>query len=217
MTNPPPGWGNQSFATSSAPFGDTMGNGQNPIWVYAGFWWRVWAFVIDAIILSMVETALGFFIAPDITVQWQELPGDSTGQTMDVVDIASIAGSAMPRPETISVLLPHIHTGNWHNASVILALVPALYCILFEASALSATPGKILCRLKVVTLAGARISLARAALRFVVKAFLSFPLLYIGVLMVAFTRRKQGLHDLVAKTLVIRQDVSRITPFQPQP
>lgn len=216
MTNPPPGWGNQPFATS-APFADTTGNSQDPIWVYAGFWWRVWAFTIDAIILSMAETALGFFIAPEISVQWQELPGDSTGQTMDVVDIASVAGSAMPHAQTISVLLPHIHTGNWHGASVILALVPALYCILFEASALSATPGKILCRLKVVTLSGGRISLARAALRFVVKAFLSFPLLYIGVLMVAFTRRKQGLHDLLARTLVIRQDVSRIAPFRPQP
>ncbi|MBO1324388.1 RDD family protein [Acetobacter sp. TBRC 12305] len=216
MTNPPPGWGNQPFASPNN-FGDPMDGGQNPVWVYAGFWWRVWAFTIDAIILSMAETALGFFIAPDISVQWQELPGDSSGQTMDVVDIASIAGSAMPRADTISVLLPHIHTGNWHGASVILALVPALYCILFEASALSATPGKFLCRLKVVTLSGGRISLARAALRFVVKAFLSFPLLYIGVLMVAFTRRKQGLHDLVAGTLVIRQDVSRVASFPPQP
>jgi uncharacterized RDD family membrane protein YckC len=68
----------------------------------------------------------------------------------------------------------------------------------------------------VVTLQGEQISHPRALLRFVIKAFLSFPLLYIGVLMVAFTQRKQGLHDMMAGTLVLRHTKpAQIAPFPP--
>lgn len=66
---PPPGWG--------APSGDFYGMQPGtpaPVWIYAGFWWRVWAFLIDGIILGAIETVLGFFVAPNVTVDWQELP-----------------------------------------------------------------------------------------------------------------------------------------------
>ncbi|ASC05696.1 hypothetical protein WSS15_00370 [Acetobacter pasteurianus] len=202
---PPPGWG--------APSGDFYGTQPGtpaPVWIYAGFWWRVWAFLIDGIILGAIETVLGFFVAPNVTVDWQELPIDGSGQSMNVVDVASFV-----QPENISVLIPHIHTGPWPLASLLLALIPAIYYVLFEASSLRGTPGKRVCRLEVVTLSGGQISLAQAILRFVIKAFISFPLLYIGVIMVAFTRRKQGLHDLIAGTLVIRAETQQVAPFQP--
>jgi uncharacterized RDD family membrane protein YckC len=34
---------------------------------------------------------------------------------------------------------------------------------------------------------------------------LSFLILYIGVIMVAFTARKQGLHDMICHTLVVHK------------
>ncbi|MFT8430826.1 RDD family protein [Acetobacter orientalis] len=204
----PPGWGGP--APSQTGY-NTMGQGSlnRPIWIYAGFWWRVWAFLIDAVLLSIVEGVLGFFLLPHMTVEWEETPiPDASGQTMDVVDIASI------QPDTVSVLIPHIHTGDWHAASIILACIPALYFILFEASSYRATPGKRLCNLEVLTLQGEQLSLARAALRFAIKAFISFPFVYIGVLMVAFTRHKQALHDLIAGTLVVRAENKQTVTFE---
>jgi uncharacterized RDD family membrane protein YckC len=58
--------------------------------------------------------------------------------------------------------------------------------------------------LQVVDIDGDRINFAQATGRFFGK-FLSGLLLMIGFVMVAFTRRKQGLHDILAKTLVIRR------------
>lgn len=207
----PPGWGQPSDAQTGAAFAPQGGAGR-PVWIYAGFWWRVWAFVIDSIILTTLGSVLGAFILPDFKVRWEELPiPDTSGQTMDVVDVVQTV-----QPETISVLIPHIQAGNWHLPGLILALLPALYFILFESSSFRATPGKRLCRLEVTTTRGRRISIGRAAVRFFVKAFISFPFIYIGVLMVAFTRQKQGLHDLIAGTLVIRAENTQLITFEPR-
>ena len=57
--------------------------------------------------------------------------------------------------------------------------------------------------MKVTDLYGNRISFARATGRHFAK-FISGLMLGFGFLMVAFTERKQGLHDIVAGTLVRR-------------
>lgn len=203
----PPGWGQPSSLQNGADF--PQGAGRPPVWIYAGFWWRVWAFLIDSIILTVADAVVGYFVLPDVRVQWEELPvPDASGQTMDVVDIAQRV-----QPDTISVLVPHIQVGHWHLPWLVMAVLPALYFILFESSRFRATPGKRLCQLEVTTLEGGRISLGRATVRFLVKALISFPILHIGVLMVAFTRRKQGLHDLIAGTLVIRAENSQVVKF----
>jgi uncharacterized RDD family membrane protein YckC len=55
--------------------------------------------------------------------------------------------------------------------------------------------------IKVVDKFGARISFARLIGRSLAKSLSSIGL--IGCLMAAFTKRKQGLHDFIAQTLVI--------------
>jgi uncharacterized RDD family membrane protein YckC len=63
--------------------------------------------------------------------------------------------------------------------------------------------GKKVVRLKVTDEAGNRISFARATARFFGK-ILSHMIMDVGFVMVAFTDRKQGLHDMIAGTLVTR-------------
>ncbi|MFT8827969.1 MAG: RDD family protein [Acetobacter syzygii] len=207
---PPPGWG---AAPQPTPEGAAAWNApQSDVWVYAGFWWRVWAFLLDGVILSMVEGILSLFFGPKINVEWEELPiPDGSGQTVDVVNIAT---TPLPHAHPISILIPHLHSGSdWHTFGVLLSLLPMLYFVLFEASSFRATPGKRLCRLEVVTLTGGQISHLRALIRFVAKALLFFPPL---LLIVAFTRRKQALHDMIAGTLVLRHTKpSQIIPFPP--
>jgi predicted Zn finger-like uncharacterized protein len=66
------------------------------------------------------------------------------------------------------------------------------------------TLGKMALRIKVICSDGSEISYGRAALREVPGKFLSGILLGIGYLMVAFDSKKQGLHDKIANTYVIK-------------
>jgi uncharacterized RDD family membrane protein YckC len=82
-------------------------------------------------------------------------------------------------------------------------LVAWLYFALLESSSSQATLGKMVLGLKVTGLDGDRITFLRATGRYVAK-ILSALILLIGFLMVAFTEKKQGLHDLIAGTLVVK-------------
>jgi uncharacterized RDD family membrane protein YckC len=78
-----------------------------------------------------------------------------------------------------------------------------LYFALMESSPRGATVGKMALGLRVVDVQGQRISFMRATGRFFAK-FISGLILMIGYLMVAFTDRKRGLHDIMAGTLVVK-------------
>jgi uncharacterized RDD family membrane protein YckC len=71
------------------------------------------------------------------------------------------------------------------------------------SSSKQGTLGKMVFRLRVTDLNGARISFARATGRFFAK-ILSGMILNIGYIMAGFTERKQALHDMIAGTLVVR-------------
>ena len=78
-----------------------------------------------------------------------------------------------------------------------------LYEAFMESSSYQATLGKMIFGMRVTDLNGNRISFERATGRHFAK-WLSGLALGIGYIMVAFTERKQGLHDLLAGTLVRR-------------
>lgn len=76
-----------------------------------------------------------------------------------------------------------------------------LYCALLESSRRQATLGKIALGLKVTGLHGERIGFGRAVARFVAR-LLSVLTLCLGYLLIVVTKRRQGLHDVIAGTLV---------------
>jgi uncharacterized RDD family membrane protein YckC len=82
------------------------------------------------------------------------------------------------------------------------------YYALLESSSWQATLGKRAMGIKVTNRRGERIGLARAAARFVAK-LLSVLTLLVGYLLVAVTRRRQALHDLIAGTFVVHDGVRR--------
>ena len=79
-----------------------------------------------------------------------------------------------------------------------------LYMALMQSSPSQATLGKQALGIKVTDLEGYRISFARATGRYFAKN-LSALILFIGFIMVAFNPKKQGLHDIIAGTLVIKK------------
>ncbi len=81
-------------------------------------------------------------------------------------------------------------------------LLPWLYYAAMESSARQATLGKMALGIVVTDTSGRRISFARATGRYWGR-LLSGLILYIGYIMIAFTERKQGLHDIMAECLVV--------------
>ncbi len=88
---------------------------------------------------------------------------------------------------------------------VMLVIVPWLYFAGFESARSQATPGKVLMRLVVTDMDGQKPTFARTTLRFFAK-FISILIVFIGFLMIGFTKNHQGLHDKIAGCLVLLQD-----------
>jgi predicted Zn finger-like uncharacterized protein len=84
------------------------------------------------------------------------------------------------------------------------ALVGWLYYATMESSVKQGTLGKLALKIKVTDLSGNQISFARATIRHFGK-IISTILLFIGFLMIAFTSRKQALHDMMAGCLVVKR------------
>jgi len=145
---------------------------------YAGFWRRLAAYVTDSLVLlaAIIVVALIISVFVVLTVAL-------SGRQVDT----NAAANLMETPlQVISLAL------GW------------LYYTLLEASPWQATLGKRVLGIKVTDLEGGRISWGRANARFWSK-ILSSLILGIGYLMIAFTKRKQGLHDMIASTLVVRK------------
>jgi uncharacterized RDD family membrane protein YckC len=102
------------------------------------------------------------------------------------------------------------------SASTLSTVITWLYYALMESSAKQATVGKMALGIVVTDLEGRRIGFGRATGRHFAK-ILSALIIGIGFLMVAFTQRKQGLHDMLAGTLVVKGQAPSAPPAPPAP
>lgn len=146
--------------------------------VYAGFWLRALAYLIDSTLLVLV---LG------MVVLWPILQSNHVGPTLR--DMLTFYNSGSRQATSFGLL---IDFASW------------VYFASFESSRWQATPGKKMLNLEVTDLARERISFLRATGRHFAK-FLSVLTFFIGFVMIGFTEKKQGLHDMVAGCLVIRK------------
>ena len=90
------------------------------------------------------------------------------------------------------------------SSNILSVLVGWLYFALMESSNYQGTLGKLALGIKVTDMEGQPISFGRASGRHFAK-FISSIILCIGYLMVAFTEKKQGLHDMMASCLVVNR------------
>lgn len=144
--------------------------------IYGGFWIRVVAYIIDAIVLGIAGAVVGGFIG----ISSGFAGALSAAQGNQIADGAQLASAG------ISVAM------GW------------LYYAIMESSGSQATLGKMAFGYVVTDLQGNRISFARATGRYFAK-ILSSLILLIGYIMIAFTDRKQGLHDMIAGTLITKK------------
>jgi len=147
---------------------------------YGGFWIRVVATIIDGLVLGVVYVPLCLiFVVPIIHRVILEQQGRiETGPPLWLF-------------AWVPMIWLVVVVGQW------------LYDALLTSSAWQGTVGKKVLNLRVTDEAGNRISFARATGRHFAK-IVSGMILYIGFIMVGFTQRKQGLHDIIAGTLVMK-------------
>ncbi len=82
--------------------------------------------------------------------------------------------------------------------------VYGVYSILMESSRLGATVGKLILKIKIVTIENKQLSVPQAFFRYFARLF-SFFTAGFGCVMALFTLKRQGLHDQITKTLVINK------------
>lgn len=126
---------------------------------YAGFWIRLVAYIIDALILGAIT-----------------FPATQVLASMGIGD---------------------------HSTNIMSIAISWMYFAVFESSNWMGSPGKKALGLIVTDEQGRRITVGRATRRYFAK-ILSVLLLGLGMVMIAFTTRKQGLHDKMFHTLVMR-------------
>ena len=93
---------------------------------------------------------------------------------------------------------------NWTFEILVQYLLPMIYTILLWIY-IGGTPGKRLFRLKVLDAAtGHKVTAGQAVLRYL-GYYPAMIVFMIGIFWVAFDAKKQGWHDKMAKTVVVRE------------
>ena len=159
---------------------------------YAGFWLRTVAALIDGIILTIAIQALSFFLVAPVA------PPTSM-ESFDAV--VAYMNAAMPLQQII--------------LSTVLVWA---YFAFQESSSAQATLGKRALGIRVSTVDGARLDLVKASLRawpiflpnaaWLVGYGLSMLIglaALVACLTVAFSSRKQGIHDMMAGAILTRR------------
>ena len=155
---------------------------------YAGFWIRLVAYLIDMIILLIVLLIAGSIVAG--------LTGGILDVSTEDLDLTQL-----------NVLTEDLDLNQVEDFARIVGtilgfVIQWLYFALQFSSKKQATLGMRAVGVKVVDYNYKRISFANATGRFF-GMILSGFIIYIGFIMIAFTKRKQGLHDFMCKTYII--------------
>ena len=143
---------------------------------FAGFWRRLGAMWIDLIALSVISSQF-------ISFNWSGFPG-----------FGSSGGFFVDPAWTGPTLFP------FGNPTPL--LIGIAYFIGFWVWR-GQTPGKMVLRIKIVRTDGTNITLSAALLRYL-GYMVSAAIFFIGFIWIAFDRHKQGLHDKMADTYVVK-------------
>jgi len=139
-----------------------------------GFWIRYAAWLIDTIILNII----GYILLILGSVAFGLATSDF--QNLEV-------------EEMMAIMVPYLF---------FMIIINIAYFTFFHGST-GQTLGKMVCRLKVVRLNGDRVGYGKAFLRWI-GYLLSTSIFYLGFLWAAWDKQKQGWHDKIAGTYVIR-------------
>lgn len=151
--------------------------------IYAGFWIRVLATLIDMMVTAPFFIAIIYLLGQN----------DYT--------LIKIDDDFQSYMETVNA-----STSN-RISDIMSWIISISYSVFFISSKKQATIGKRTCGIYVATKDGHKLSKLRAIARFFA-SILSFVTCGIGFIMIAFTSEKTALHDIICKTRVFRGKIN---------
>ncbi|MBE9214020.1 RDD family protein [Plectonema cf. radiosum LEGE 06105] len=161
---------------------------------YVSFIKRFYAYQIDLIFLLITSSFIGGFLSSILSFN-SDLIGESIA--------AGWFGASGWIPGGLFLFVPDMSVIA--KISLVINLIfNWLYFTVLESSQLKATLGKLLLGIKVADLNNQKISFIQANLRYWSK-LISILILMIGFMTIMFTPKKQGVHDMLAKTIVIKK------------
>jgi uncharacterized RDD family membrane protein YckC len=140
---------------------------------FAGFWIRVAAYFIDAIVQSVIVFVISLVIGIIV--------GLAAGRPGGAQSAAAIAQGL---------------------AIVVQFVIVFAYQAIFVSGSWQATPGKRLCGIYIIRVDGRKIGVGLAVGRYLA-IWVSALTLYIGFMMAGWTAQKKALHDMICNTRVI--------------
>jgi uncharacterized RDD family membrane protein YckC len=158
--------------------------------VYAGLGRRLVAFIVDFILILIAGGIAIAFFSLSNGLKYAYFMTVSGVNYRDLTEAGTLDAALGPIVAAFGMLF---------------VVVPWLYFAGFESSRSQATPGKVLMSLVVTDMEGNKPSFARTTLRFFGK-FISTLIIFLGFVMIGFTKKHQGLHDRIAGCLVLLQD-----------
>jgi uncharacterized RDD family membrane protein YckC len=171
-------WESASAMFEFADYFESLGINYPSKTVLANFWWRLLAYIIDYVVvfLSLMVLAVGLGL------------------------MLAYTGNHMSDSDTTTIST----TDSDLAFRLLMVIMLAFYNAAFESTRLQGSIGKIICKLKVVNAPGERITFATALGRNFGK-ILSSLVCGMGFFCVLWDKNKQGWHDQLAKTYVIRK------------
>jgi len=178
-------------------------------YVYVGFWRRLWAYLVDGLILGI---PFWLIAAP---LAWNPFIRDFFRLALDpgayVIDPTTGAYTATPQTVAAMTALINRVGPEFDLLALVFFGVQMLYFGLLW-SRRGASLGQELFGIEVRRESdGSLISFKRGCLR-VFGYFVSALVLYIGFIWATFDPRKQGWHDKIAATVVVRRSGPRTKP-----
>jgi uncharacterized RDD family membrane protein YckC len=152
---------------------------------YAGSGRRAAAFMLDMIACGVAAAAVKLLLHAGFGI---------------VTDLDTSQATAVLNGHVSQAAMDATHASTY--ASVCTFLV---YFVTFESSRLGASPGKLALGLALTDLDGHHVGPFRSALRWMALCIMATFTLGASVLPALFTKKRQGLHDMMLRTTVVRR------------
>lgn len=158
--------------------------------IYGGFWVRSLAAIVDGIIVSVIVWALSIPVS--------SMLGVDVGQDFSTTIFNETQYGKMLNAQVLQELLIYL--------AVILGLstvIMGAYDAILPATYMMSTPGKLMFGYVITDMNGQKLSMGHAFKRHGAKVLSAS--IVVGFFWPLFTENKQALHDIIAKTLVVKR------------
>ena len=160
---------------------------------YAGFFVRLVAYIVDNLVVSLF-CGMAFMIV------------SKTGY-LDLTVLTEMAQAFLDDPTSADALNNLMNVPGMWDFMLICSILQTIYFVFFTGK-FSATPGKMLFRLRIESAQGEKMNWGIALVRYLASIFTQFTLMLygLGYIIVCIDPKHRALHDWIARTRVVYKD-----------